>query len=136
MSMRLAYRGFTLVECLTTCAVAAILTSLAWPALRGHTLRAARLDAVQALTRVQAVQEQYRSHHGLYASELSVLRGVAPLSAQGRYALAVVLTGPDSYRATASPRGAQQSDRECEALTLDVKLGFATAGPGPQCWLR
>jgi type IV pilus assembly protein PilE len=134
--MRPSQRGFTLVECLTACAVAAILTALAWPALRGHTLRSARLDAVQALTQLQTVQEQYRSHHGLYAGELSVLRGVAPLSPQGRYALAVVLTGPDSYRATASPRGAQQDDRECEALTLDVRLGFTSAGPGPQCWLR
>lgn len=136
MSVRLHRRGFTLVECLTTCAVAAILAALAWPALRGHALRAARLDAVQALTHLQTVQEQYRSQHGLYAAELSVLRGVAPLSAQGRYALTVVLTGPDAYRATASPRGAQQNDHECDALTLDVRLGFASAGPGPQCWLR
>lgn len=136
MSRHLAERGFTLVECLATCTVVAILTALAWPALRGHVLRGARLDAVQALTRVQTQQEQYRSQHGMYAGELSALRGVAPLSAQGRYALAVRATGPDSYRATASPRGAQQDDRECEALTLDVRLGFATAGPGPQCWLR
>ncbi len=128
--------GFTLVECAVVCAVAAILTAVAWPSLQGHTLRASRLDAVQALTRLQTVQEQYRSAHGLYAGDLSALRGVAPASDQGRYTLALVLTGPESYRATALARGAQTRDRDCVAITLDVSLGFAQTGPGPQCWNR
>ncbi len=129
-------RGFTLVECLGVCAVAAVLVTVAWPTWRGHGLRAARLDAVSALTRLQTVQEQYRSLHGLYAAELSVLHGVAPVSDQGRYTLALQRTGPESYRATALARGVQVHDAECGALTLDVQLGFATAGPGPQCWNR
>ncbi len=116
--------------------MAAVLATVAWPSLRGYGLRTARLDAVQALTRLQTVQEQYRSLHGLYAAELSVLQGVAPVSDQGRYTLALERTGPESYRATALARGAQTNDRECGALTLDVQLGFATAGPGPQCWNR
>lgn len=128
--------GYTLVECLTVCAALAVLAAVAWPAWRGHGLRAARLDAVTALTRLQTVQEQYRSLHGLYAAELSVLRGVAPVSDQGRYTLALQRTGPESYRATALARGAQAHDLECGALTLEVSLGFATAGPGPQCWNR
>lgn len=128
--------GFTLVECAVVCAVAAILTAVAWPSLQGHTLRASRLDAVQALTRLQTAQEQYRSAHGLYAGDLSALRGVAPASDQGRYTLALVLTGPESYRATALARGAQTRDRACVAITLDVSLGFAQTGPGPQCWNR
>lgn len=129
-------RGFTLVECLAVCAVVAVLAALAWPAWQGHGLRAARLDGVAALTRLQAMQEQYRSLHGLYAAELSVLRGVAPVSDQGRYALALERTGPESYRATARAQGVQAGDRDCGALTLEVRLGFATPGPGPQCWNR
>lgn len=129
-------RGFTLVECAVVCAVAAILAAVAWPSLQGYTLRAARLDAVQALTRLQTVQEQYRSAHGLYAAELSALRGVAPVSDQGRYTLALVLTGPEAYRATATARGAQTRDHDCNAITLEVRLGFAQNGPGPQCWHR
>lgn len=131
-----AGRGFTLVECLTVCAVVAVLAAVAWPAWQGHGLRAARLDAVAALTRLQTVQERYRSLHGLYAAELTVLQGVAPVSDQGRYTLALERTGPESYRATALARGVQTGDRECSALTLEVSLGFATAGPGPQCWNR
>ncbi len=133
---RAAGGGFTLVECLVACAVAAVLAAVAWPAWQSHSLRAARLDAVAALTRLQGRQEQYRSLHGLYAAELSVLQGVAPVSDQGRYALALERTGPESYRAVALARGPQTGDHECSALTLEVSLGFATAGPGPQCWNR
>ena len=133
---RATRHGFTLVECAIVCAVTAILATVALPALNGHALRTARLDAVQALTRVHATQEQYRSLHGLYAGELSALRGVAAVSEQGRYTVAIELTGPDAYRATARARGVQLSDHDCPALTLDVSLGFTTAGPGPQCWNR
>jgi type IV pilus assembly protein PilE len=133
---RTAGHGFTLVECLTVCAMVAVLTTVAWPAWHGHSLRAARLDAVAALTQLQTVQESYRSLHGLYAADLSVLHGVTPVSNQGRYTLALERTGPESYRATALAQGPQAGDRECSALTLDVNLGFATPGPGPQCWNR
>jgi len=133
---RAAGRGFTLVECLTVCAVVAVLAAVAWPAWQGHGLRAARLDAVSALTRLQGVQEQYRSLHGLYAADLSVLQGVSAVSDQGRYMLALERTGPESYRATAFAQGVQTGDHECGALTLEVSLGFAKPGPGPQCWNR
>jgi Tfp pilus assembly protein PilE len=126
--------GFTLVECVVACAVVTLLAAVAGTAWRGHSLRAARQDAVSALMRLQAVQERYRSLHGLYAADLSVLHGVAPVSDQGRYTLALERTGPESYRATALAQGVQTGDRECGALTLEVSLGFATPGPGPDCW--
>lgn len=129
-------RGFTLVECAVVLAVVAILAAIVFPSWRGHALRAARLDGAQALTRLQAAQEQHRSLHGLYAGELSALQGVQRVSEQGRYTLAVQITGPESYLATAQARGAQVQDRECPALTLDVRAGFAQDGPNPRCWNR
>jgi type IV pilus assembly protein PilE len=129
-------RGFTLVECAVVLAVVAILAAVVMPSWRGHALRAARLDGAQALTRLQAAQEQHRSLHGLYAGELSALKGVHPVSDQGRYTLAVQLTGPESYLATAQARGAQAQDHDCPALTLDVRAGFAQDGPDPRCWDR
>lgn len=131
-----ATRGFTLVECATVCAMAGVLAAMALPAYQGEARRAARLDAVQALTRVQMAQEAHRAHHGLYASQLSALKGVSSASDQGRYTVALQSTGPDTYRATAQARGAQERDTSCPALTLDVNAGFATAGPSPQCWNR
>lgn len=129
-------RGFTLVECLLVCTVAGILASLALPAYRGHDLRMARLDAVAALTKLQAEQEMFRAAHGLYANDLAPLRGVAAISAQGRYAVSVASTGPDSFRATATARGVQEQDRDCPTLTLDVSLGFPQVGPSAKCWNR
>ncbi|MDP1902192.1 MAG: type IV pilin protein [Rubrivivax sp.] len=129
-------RGFTLVEVSVVLCVTGVLAAVALPSYRQHGLRMARLDAVQALTRLQAAQEQHRALHGLYASEMAALRGVTPTSPQQRYAVALQPTGPDSYRATASAQGLQVDDRDCRALTLEVAQGFAQAGPTAQCWNR
>jgi type IV pilus assembly protein PilE len=126
--------GFTLVECLIVLAIAAILAGLTVPGVRGHERRVARLDAVQALMRVQIEQENMRSLHGLYTNDLGALRGVRPTSPQGRYTLSLATTGPEAYRAVAQATGEQQADRDCAAITLDVTLGFPTRGPTPACW--
>ncbi len=129
-------RGFTLVEMLTACALLVLLAAFSWPSLKGHDLQVGRVDAVQALTRVQQAQEQFRSAHGLYAAELSALAGAAPHSPQGRYAIQLVLDGPEGYRASAHAQGPQAADSACATLTLQVRQGFAQAGPEARCWLR
>lgn len=128
--------GFTLVELLVAVALAALLLTLGLGGQRGHDLRVGRLDAVEALTRVQQAQEQHRSAHGLYASELAALAGAAPTSPQGRYALRLDLTGGEAYRATATALGPQARDTACATLTLEVRQGFAQAGPDAGCWGR
>ncbi len=133
---RLLRGGFTLVEVLVVCAVLAVLAAVALPGLRGNDHRAGRLDGVDALTRVQQAQEQYRSAHGLYAGELSALLGTAARSLQGRYTISVALDGGDAYLATATAQGAQAGVAGCSTLTLKVRQGFAQAGPQPGCWLR
>ncbi len=129
-------RGFTLVEMLMVCALAGVLAMLAWPAWQTHLLRAARIDAVDALTRVQVAQEAHRGLHGLYSADLRALRGTYPISPQGRYAIAVASTGPDSYRAVARAQGAQSADHDCAELSLSVDHGFASNGPNVRCWNR
>ncbi len=126
--------GFTLIECLIVLAVVAILAGLTVPGLRSPAGRMARLDAVQALMRVQSEQESLRALSGLYTDDLRQLRGVQPTSPQGRYTLSLAIQGPDAYRAVALAVGQQQADRDCKAITLDVTLGFATRGPTPACW--
>ncbi|MBL8307354.1 MAG: prepilin-type N-terminal cleavage/methylation domain-containing protein [Rubrivivax sp.] len=136
MTTALRRRGFTLVELMVACVIVVLLAATAVPSMRGDALRAARSDGVQALTRLQAAQERYRTAHGLYAVDLGTLGGVALVSEQGRYALHVENTGPESYTATALARGAQARDTACLALTLEVHQGFARPGPNPQCWNR
>jgi len=131
-------RGFTLVELCIATAVVAVLAAVALPSYRGHLLQAGRVDAVSALTRLQAAQEQHRATHGLYAAQLGALRGLGAVSPEGHYTVSMALAGPDGYRATATVRasGPQAGDRECSALTLDVVQGFATPGPSARCWRR
>ena len=128
--------GLTLIECAIVCAVVAVLSAVVWPMLRTPGMRMARLDAVQALMRLQAAQEQHRALHGLYAADLQPLTGVADRSPQGLYRLSLAGTGPDAYRASAVAQGSQARDTDCATLTLDVHLGFAQEGPSPSCWNR
>jgi type IV pilus assembly protein PilE len=129
--------GFTLTEVLIVCAVMALLAAVALPSFRGPLLKAHRTDAVSTLVRLQAAQERLRSSSGLYSDDLSRLQ-LAARSEEGLYALAVELTGPDSYRASASvlPGSSQAADRECQQITLEVSHGFATTGPSARCWNR
>lgn len=129
-------RGFTLIECAVVCALVGIVSAIALPSLRGHELRSARVDAVAALTRLQAAQEQHRALHGLYAIDLQALRGVGAASAQGRYAIELAGSGPDGYRAIARAQGVQLHDSGCPELTLEVANGFARPGPSARCWNR
>ncbi len=131
-----APRGFTLVELLAALALAVLLLTLGLGSFQGQNLRAGRLDAIEALTRVQQAQEQHRNAHGLYASDIGALQGAAPTSPQGRYAIALDIVGGEAYRATAVAQGAQAKDRACAQLTLEVRQGFAQAGPGAGCWNR
>ena len=129
-----ALRGFTLIECVVVALLVGLISSIAWPSFRRHDLRAGRLDAVNALSRVQAAQERYRSAHGLYAADLSALLGTSAQSPQGRYAIHLTLDGAQSYQASAQALGPQAQDSACAALTMQVKLGFVQHGPDPNCW--
>jgi len=130
--------GFTLVEVTIAATVAAVLASIALPSYRSQQLRAGRVDAVAALTRLQAAQEQHRGLHGLYASQLRSLRGVAATSPQGRYGVVLASVSAEGYRATATalPDGPQAADHDCAELTLDVERGFTRSGPSARCWQR
>lgn len=134
---QLAYQaGFTIIEVLVVCAMLAILAAVAVPGLRSHDFRAGRLDGVEALTRLQQAQEQYRSAHGMYAADLSALLGTSNRSPQGRYEIILARTSGETYMATAKALGAQAEDPGCGSLTLQVKQGFAQVGPHAGCWLR
>ena len=128
--------GFTLVELAVVCAMVGVLTAVALPSYQAYLLRSGRADGVDALTRLQVAQARHHAAHGLYATELSVLRGVPqPASAQGLYTLAVA-GGGDSYRATAVAQGRQRKDSECSVLSVEVAQGFTHHGPSARCWNR
>ena len=130
-------RGWTLTEVTVSCAVVAVLAAIALPSFRGPLMKVHRTDAVSILMRLQAAQERMRGHSGLYSDDLSRLQ-LPARSDEGLYALAVELTGPDSYRASASVVAgtSQEADHECAQITLEVSNGFAKTGPSARCWNR
>jgi type IV pilus assembly protein PilE len=128
-------RGFGLVETVTAVAIVGVLATVALPSYRDAQLRSRRVDATQALQRLQAAQEQYRLSHGRYAESLAQLPGtdnaVSPL---GRYRIGMRLVGNDGYELVAQAHEAQAADRACPAFTLRVSGNFSTQGPDTGCW--
>jgi Tfp pilus assembly protein PilE len=61
-------RGVTLIDLSMAVAVAGVLASVALPSYQAQLARSQRMEAITALTRVQAVQEQFRAHHGTPSS--------------------------------------------------------------------
>ncbi|MBK1690389.1 type IV pilin protein [Rubrivivax gelatinosus] len=132
-----AARGFSLIELMSACTIAAVVAGLALPSWQGSLLKSRRADAVQALTRLQAAQEQYRGNHGHYAATLETLR-LGPRSEAGHYTLMLERESDGRYHAAAAPApgGAQQADHDCAPLTLAVDSGFVRPGPTRRCWNR
>lgn len=131
--------GWTLVELTIALTVAALLGSIALPSFADHWRSARRSDAVAALIRLQAAQEQYHAVHGIYAASLTALRGAsAGRSESGWYDIALEAAQPQSYRAVALARadGSQAGDSSCRRITLQVNDGMANAGPSARCWNR
>ncbi|MBK1615732.1 pilus assembly protein PilE [Rubrivivax gelatinosus] len=122
---------------MSACAITGILAGIALPSWQGSLMKARRVDAVQALTRLQAAQERYRDEHGHYAATLEALR-IGTRSEAGHYTLTVEAESAVRYRALATPAagGPQAGDADCAPLTLAVDSGFARSGPNRRCWNR
>jgi type IV pilus assembly protein PilE len=130
-------RGLTLIEICVVLALVGVLAALAWPSMKSQMQRARRLDATAALTRMQIAQEQHRARFGVYGADLAALAGAGSArSGEGHYEL--LLREASAERVTLAARaradGAQQSDRECPEITLQLIQGQAEQGPSSRCW--
>ncbi len=119
-------------------AVLAIVAAAAVPSQLNSLQRSRRLDAQVALQRMQAAQEQYRQHHGVYGAERGALSGIGPFSNEGLYSL--VVRDAQGERVTLAARArsdrAQHGDGDCREITLRLNQGFAEQGPDGRCWNR
>ncbi len=131
-------QGLTLIELLTVLSVSAVMVALAVPSQLSSLQRARRLDAVAALQRMQAAQEQYRSRHGVYGADRATLSGIGPTSGEGLYSLVVRDADGDRVTLAALARHdrAQSGDGDCREITLRLNQGFAEPGPDGRCWNR
>ena len=126
---RARLRGFTLIESLVAVGVAAVLSSVAYPSLEGHVLRARRTDALVALMNAQLAQERYRSNNNSYGTLVEV--GMRDRSASGYYSVQVTSNSADGFEVLASATAGQARDAHCRHLRL-VSVGTAvTYASGP-----
>ena len=127
-------RGITLIDLSMAVAVAGILASVALPSYQAQVARSQRMEAITALMRVQAVQEQFRAHHGSYALQLAALQGVVPQGTHHQITLASAHA--NGYLARARWNGHGARDDGCSELSLSVTDGIASHGPSERCWNR
>jgi len=137
-----ACRGWTLVELTVALGVSALLATLAWPAYQAQQQRARRSDGQLALMRLQLEQSRHHLLHGRYTAELADLQWPDGRSAQGHYQVQVLQADAQGFLAQALALGAQQGDRPCHPLHLQVDIrglqqrgaGLHTDSDPDRCW--
>src|SRR5690606_34375328 len=124
-------------------AIVSILVAVALPSYQAHVIKTRRADAIAALEKAAARQEQYYFQHNQYTDDESLLGGEANSipSPEGNYGVVSVLVDAgQGYTLTATPvaGGAQDDDDQCTALVLN-HLGQRSATPAGSadiCWSR
>lgn len=122
-------RGFTLVETMVAVGIAGVLSSVAYPSLEGHVLRARRTDALVTLMTAQLAQERYRANNRSYGSLAET--GLRSTSTAGYYALQVTTNSADGFALLASATGAQARDAACRNLRLSSLGNGLVYASGP-----
>lgn len=121
--------GFTLIETLVAMAIAAILSSIAYPSYVGAMNKARRFDAVAAMMNLRMAQERYRANDKQYASQLAQV-SIGTLSPARHYKLSIISSDATGYAALAVATGAQQGDARCRYLQLTVQGHQVTRASG------
>jgi type IV pilus assembly protein PilE len=128
----------SLIEVLVVAAILAVLTLVAVPGYRTYVVRSHRVEAMSALLALAAAQETHFLRHNTYTAQLTAAPpdglGMQPVTASGFYTLAIVSADAETFGATATATGAQASDTQCPAFSIDQSGTKSATRPG--CWSR
>lgn len=129
--------GVTLIDLAVVLVIIGIVASMALPSYQAQIARSRRADAVAALTRLHAAQEQFRAHHGSYALRLGALGSASgTTSDQGHYTMTLAAAHAGGFIARARAVEGSQRDSGCGEISLSVSDGVAAHGPSARCWNR
>ena len=135
-------KGFTLIECLLSITLMAILIGLAWPSLDKQWQISRRQDAQNSLLQLHLKQLRWRASHSQYASSLAELGGISSVSSAGHYSLTLQNSSSQSYELHATAIGIQAQYSACARMSLFVSANvqlirtsqnMTSSDPG-QCW--
>lgn len=126
---RRGMEGFTLIELMIALTILTILAVVAYPGYQTIIQKTRRADAHAALTDYATAMERYYYANGTYSTAVAgTVYGST--SSDGYYTLSISSQTSSAYGLTATATGAQASDTDCAALTLD-SLGSKTP---TDCW--
>lgn len=112
--------GMTLIELMIVVAIMGILASIAYPSYSDYVLRTHRAEAMNELTRLANLQEQFFADNRSYAANLTTL-GLASntfTTESGRFQIAVSANTARTFTLTATAVGVQVKD-SCSTFTIN-----------------
>ena len=122
-------RGFTLIESMLVVGIAGVLSSIAYPSLEGHVLRARRTDALVVLMQAQLGQERFRANSTRYGNAAEI--GLRSSSPAGYYNVEVRGNDAETFDVLASAVGQQTRDTACRHMRVALGTGGLAYASGP-----
>jgi type IV pilus assembly protein PilE len=131
------HTGFSLIELLITIMIVGIISAIALPSYSNYMFKSRRNDAKDALLKLQAAEEKFRSNNPQYTSDANALEGISGQSLEGYYAINIANANGVQFVATAEAisTGKQAGDNECQKFAINQDGPVTTAGfANDRCW--